>query len=532
MADSDSRSLPLGRSFFVVLICLLIACGFKRYWARRGTLKGINQHPSITRLLSGRSLLNFICPKGIKGIVHGRDWMLDAGYTVFAAAGWDVLGAVSLYPLPTTDYFVADAVTIKEMTTLHAKFPKPVPLYQALLIFGQNIVASEGHIWKKHRKIAAPAFSERNNKLVWDQTVRIVSDMMESWGDQSPEIHIDHCVHDITLPIALMVISAAAFGRRVSWAEDSRVPPGHTMPFRMCIYTISKNITLMLAAPSWSGYFSKKVRLIQRCRKELEAYMLEMSQERRQALIKGEEYADLFSSLIQCNEGEKGAEMLSDQELIGNIFILLLAGYETTAHTLAFALGLLALNQHEQARVYEHIISIVPKGTIPLYEQIHALPVVLAVIYETLRFIPAAPAIPKVAAEDLTLPTIHPNGSIERISVPKGTILTIDVPALHQNPRYWPEPDKFDPSRFMGEYSKDAFIPFSAGARACLGRRFSETEAVAMLTMLLGKYRVDLKNPDEYEGLTMREKCTKLFSPTVLMTTTPSKFPLIFRKRL
>ncbi|KIJ47757.1 hypothetical protein M422DRAFT_248318 [Sphaerobolus stellatus SS14] len=157
-----------------------------------------------------------------------------------------------------------------------------------------------------------------------------------------------------------------------------------------------------------------------------------MSQERRQALIKGEEYADLFSSLIQCKEGEKGAEMLSDQELIGNIFILLLAGYE---HTLAFALGLLALNQHEQSRVYEHIILIVPKGTISSYEQIHALPVVLAIIYETLRFIPAAPAraIPKASAEDLTLPTIRPNGSIERISVSKGTILTIDVPALHQN---------------------------------------------------------------------------------------------------
>jgi hypothetical protein len=88
-------------------------------------------------------------------------------------------------------------------------------------VFGANIVASEGEEWKKYRKIAAPAFSEvrsdsrgrfvpnaeegcqKNNKLVWDETIRIVMDLFDNvWGDRS-EVVMDHCV-DITLPVRFM----------------------------------------------------------------------------------------------------------------------------------------------------------------------------------------------------------------------------------------------------------------------------------------------------------------------------------------
>jgi len=88
-----------------------------------------------------------------------------------------------------------------------------------LAVFGPNIVASEGEEWKKYRKITAPAFSEvcpelrpppnakydcqRNNKLVWDETTRIINDLFDDvWGDRS-EIVVDHCV-DITIPVRFL----------------------------------------------------------------------------------------------------------------------------------------------------------------------------------------------------------------------------------------------------------------------------------------------------------------------------------------
>jgi hypothetical protein len=109
------------------------------------------------------------------------------------------------------------------MTTYRARFPKPVRRYRALTVFGANIVASEGEEWKKYRKIAAPAFSEvcpsryssfnpecpcqKNNKLVWDETILIMMDLFDNvWGDRS-EIVVDHCI-DITLPVRLLWLNS------------------------------------------------------------------------------------------------------------------------------------------------------------------------------------------------------------------------------------------------------------------------------------------------------------------------------------
>lgn len=105
------------------------------------------------------------------------------------------------------------------MTSSRARFPKPVDLYKGILFFGRNIIASEGDHWKKYRKICAPAFSDvsllcygplelefrrnhqRNNKLVWDETLQIMRGLFEDvWGDRDV-ITVDHCV-EITLPVS------------------------------------------------------------------------------------------------------------------------------------------------------------------------------------------------------------------------------------------------------------------------------------------------------------------------------------------
>jgi len=107
---------------------------------------------------------------------------------------------------------------VKEVTSSRYRFPKSMEHYGGLLVFGPNIVASEGDEWKRFRKIAAPAFSEvhwlsnvtsmpslmlsiqRNNRLVWDETSLIMLDMFDNvWGDQK-EITTDHCV-EITLQV-------------------------------------------------------------------------------------------------------------------------------------------------------------------------------------------------------------------------------------------------------------------------------------------------------------------------------------------
>jgi len=105
----------------------------------------------------------------------------------------------------------------QEVTLSRARFPKPAHNYKSISLYGSNIVASEGEEWKKYRKISAPAFSDvrvpdhlftkslltplqRNNKLVWDETVKIMNGLFSDFWMDRDVINIDHAV-DLTLPV-------------------------------------------------------------------------------------------------------------------------------------------------------------------------------------------------------------------------------------------------------------------------------------------------------------------------------------------
>jgi len=359
--------------------------------------------------------------------------------------------------------------------------------------------------------------------------MHIILGLFENWGVDKPEVVVDHCV-DITLPIALFAIGMAGFGRSVSWAEGENVPKGHQLSFKDAMHTVSTYVQVKLVAPKWAYSFSKFLRGIQLAFDELELYFQEMIDARKNSEVKAERY-DLLSALLDASEEDTEEVKLTNQELVGNIFMFLVAGHETTAHTMCFCLGLLALEQDEQEKLYQHIKSVVPNGEVPGYEYMNALSYSLAVFNETLRLFPSVNTIPKFSAEDTTLPVIRPDGTKGSVVVPKGSKINLNTPALHSNPRYWPDPETFNPSRFLGDWPRDAFIPFSAGPRACVGRRFFETEGVAVLTMIVSKYKIELKNPELYDGLTHIEKREKLLASRPGLTLTPKSVPLVFKRR-
>jgi cytochrome P450 len=263
--------------------------------------------------------------------------------------------------------------------------------------------------------------------------------------------------------------------------------------------------------------------------------MFEMIQSRKTATTQVERH-DLFTKLIEANDETylaPGEEALPDRDLLGNIFIFLLAGHETTAHTLTFCFGLLALHPHEQDKLYRNIMSVIPDGRIPPYEEMPKFTQSLAVFYETLRMYPPVPIIPKMAAEDTMLVTANTAGDKVQVPIPRGTKVNISTPGLHYNPKYWSEPEQFKPDRFLGAWPKDAFAPFSVGARACLGRKFFETEGLAILTILLSRYSIDLTDEfkKEHGSKSVLEQEEILLRSRDGLSTTPLKVPLVFRKR-
>ncbi|KAF9255705.1 cytochrome P450 [Marasmius fiardii PR-910] len=450
-------------------------------------------------------LFSSILPR-IRGLTVGNSGAFVRKYSKF---GWDVITSVSMFP-PGKDVIVsiADATVAKEILTARTRFPKPLEMYGVLSFFGPNVVVSEGDDWRRYRKLTSPSFSDENNKLVWNESIKIVTDLFENvWGQQEA-IHLEHPL-DITLPIALYVISVAGFGRRISWVEDQVVPAGHQLTFKDALETVSHNTFVKFLLPDLILRTTKRFRKARLAFSEIEKYMIEMIENRKAGRDNGEEQYDLFTSLVDAGDSEKHLEVsLTDKEVMGNVFIFLLAGHETTAQTLCFSLLLLALYQAEQDLLYEEVKSVYADGKTSTYAEMSELPRTMAVLYEALRMFPPA--------KDSTFVTENTWGERKAVHVPSGSSLSINIVGMHYNPRYWKDPDEFNPSRFLGDWPRDAFLPFF------------ETEGVAILSMLVSQYRIELKDDTEPYS---PEKKARVLAARRGLTLSAVGVPLTLRRR-
>jgi len=199
----------------------------------------------------------------------------------------------------------------------------------------------------------------------------------------------------------------------------------------------------------------------------------------------------------------------------------------------------LALYSDEQEALYQEIQEVEPdaEADIP-YKAFPKFKRVMAVLQETLRMYPSVIGIPKMlnTQEDTIIPCSErgPYGQTQ-LFVPKGTHMSIDVQSLHHDPDYWPEPEVFKPDRFLtttpDDVSREAFIPFSAGARSCVGQKFAQVEIVAILVNLCRSYRIKILPKDDVKGETREERQTRLLRNVSRLTSTPLNLGLAFEKR-
>ncbi|PPQ79020.1 hypothetical protein CVT25_002329 [Psilocybe cyanescens] len=442
-----------------------------KFLAFREAIRLIQDHPGPRLVLS--PLIGMFLPK-IKYFTAGSNHGYEDRHDKFAAAGWDIYVTVHALPSPQTTIYLADVAAIKEVTNSRARFPKP-----------------------------------RNYTLVWDETVEVVRSLCEDHWEGRKVTEVDNFV-DTALSMALFVISAAGFGKKISWKDDTELPAGHLMTFKESMRVVTADILLKIACPDWMMNLTKRLRRARLAFKELRSYMTEMIDERQKSAQS--ERHDLFTGLLRENDLAVDFSTLTDDELIGNVYVFLVAGHETTGHTLAFTFALLALYPDEQGKLLEHIRSVVPKGHDPKYGDMNMLTYATAVLYESMRMYPVITHIPKISVEDTSLVATNANGDKITVPVPKGTDVNILSAGLHYNPRYWEDPHSFKPARFLKDWPRDAFVPFSAGARACLGRKFFETEAIATIAMLVSRYKITIKEEPKYAGETFEQRKTRVMA--------------------
>ncbi|CAE6434477.1 unnamed protein product [Rhizoctonia solani] len=490
--------------------------------------------------------------KGHKYGAHQYILFSEEQNVEFLRAGKDAYMQVAVND-SRPNIFIADPRVIKSITMQKQRYTKDLEKVEEVIgMYGHSLASVEGDDWKRHRKETQRAFNEKNIRMVWSETESVMNGLFEVWDKlDTNEIRIGD-VPDMTEMLALLVISAAAFGRRMSWdpAAD-KAPEGRTMSFSNALRTVSSNLITRLLIPTWAKNLTEKTRTITTAFSEFGNYLSEMTAARRMgARIDGSELQNdpdaqgtsdsLFDLLLSASDepSEKSGQKLSDSDVGGNAFLFLFAGHETTAHTLSFCLGLLALYPDVQQEVYEQIKQVLGSRDKLEYSDVNDINLVECVLWEGLRLYPVVTHAPKIAMEDSVV-SVARNGpgatedTREDFFIPKGANIWLSFTAVHYNPTHWSEPEKFRPKRFLEPYNKDAFLAFSIGPRSCLGRKFAETESIVALAMLLARYevKIDEEKFSSIPGESHLEREARLLDPIQTITLVPARLPLVFKRR-
>jgi len=232
---------------------------------------------------------------------------------------------------------------------------------------------------------------------------------------------------------------------------------------------------------------------------------------------------DLLTMMIEANETEK-FEVLSDQELRDNLAAFFVAGLDTTANAISSIVYFLAVHKDIQQKAREEAIAILgdaPEDVIPNIEQTKQFKFIDQIMKESLRlFTPVTSMVPRKTTKDVDLGPYY---------IPKGSIVNVDIYAIHHNPNNWVNPELFDPERFAegGENEVRAgndnsasyfWIPFSGGGRQCIGMNFSLVEQRVVLSMLLRKYEWSLPADSVHkDGIKLNPKFVLALSPLNLI---------------
>ena len=186
------------------------------------------------------------------------------------------------------------------------------------------------------------------------------------------------------------------------------------------------------------------------------------------------------------SSGCTGAWRMTDKQVRDEALTLLVAGHETTANALAWTWYLLSQNPEAEAKLHDELDGVL-RGQLPTFEDVARLPYTAGVFSESLRLYPPAWAIGRRALGDY---------EIGGFRIPANSILLTSPWVVHRDPRWFPQPERFDPERWKPELAearpKFSYFPFGGGARVCIGERFAWAEGVLVIATIAQKWKMRL----------------------------------------
>uniref|UniRef100_A0A671M1V6 Thromboxane-A synthase n=1 Tax=Sinocyclocheilus anshuiensis TaxID=1608454 RepID=A0A671M1V6_9TELE len=410
-------------------------------------------------------------------------------------------------------------VMVKEFN----KFPNRMTVRGTTKPMSDSLVMLKGEQWKRVRSILTPTFSAAKMKemvpLINTATETLLRNL-KSHAESGNSFNIHKCFGCFTMD----VIASVAFGTQVDSQNNPDDPFVHhaskffaftffkpLMIFFMAFPFLLQPLAGLLPNKSRDEMNSFFIQCIQKMikqrddlppeqrRRDFLQLMLDvrasskyLSLEHFDVVNDADEQACTEQGMDNGQENGPGNEstkraqqkrMMTEDEIVGQSFIFLLAGYETSSNTLAFACYLLALHPEFQKKLQEEVDEFFSRHETADYSNVQELKYLEMVICETLRLYPPAFRVARDVDQDTVV-----NGQL----LPKGSSLEIPAGYLHYNPEHWTEPEKFIPERFTPEAKASrhpfVYLPFGAGPRSCVGMRLAQLEIKMALLHIFRRF--------------------------------------------
>ncbi|CAK1596655.1 unnamed protein product [Parnassius mnemosyne] len=381
--------------------------------------------------------------------------------------------------------------------------------------FGRNLFSLKGEEWKDMRSTLSPAFTSSKMRLMVPFMVEVGEQMIKSLKKEiqtSPGEYIDVDGKDLTTRYANDVIASCAFGLKVDSLSDKsnlfykmgKITANFTFKKVLKFFaiiscpTVAKILRITAFDKAANEFFWNLVmntindrEAKQIVRPDMIHLLMEAKKVRLTHEDKGAIDADAgFATVEESSVGKKNTNRVwTDIDLVAQAVLFFIAGFDTVSSAMSFALHEIAVHPEVQQRLYEEIKEHDEKnrGTLN-YNSIQSLKYLDMVVSEVLRLWPPAIALDRLCIKDYNLEKPNIQATQDYI-VRKGESIMIPVWAIHHDPKYYPDPEKFDPERFSEEnkhlIKPFTYIPFGLGPRNCIGSRFALCEVKVMLYQLL-----------------------------------------------
>jgi cytochrome P450 len=408
-----------------------------------------------------------------KAFFSARHSWLDALYERSYAMH---MGQVSL--INSTLFMVNEPACVNRVLSDQVDhYPKHALMGEALEpLLGESIFTTNGAQWQRQRKMMNPSFAQARIQVAFNHMQSATDAMLQRIATWGMATH-----HDIQEEMTLVtadVIFRTIFSMGINTQQAKPIFAAFTE-----YQALSPRLTLPLVyglkwlVPFWLRRRSD--RAAQDIRQHLAA-MIAPRFDARQANA-NVPANDILGSLLQATDPDTGAHFTQD-ELLNQVAMLFLAGHETSASALSWALHLLAHSPDIQERMHLEVQRVA--GSSPLQAHwLKDLELTWNVFKESLRLFPPVGFFAREVAQDDTMR--------DKV-LKKGDSVVISPWLIHRHRTLWDRPDEFDPDRFTtsaGRASaRDAYLPFSSGPRVCIGVAFAHQEAALILASLVRIY--------------------------------------------